>query len=333
MTLILRTIFGSSLYGTSIPSSDIDYKSIYIPDARNILLQKIKGSISSKRSKEEGEKNYAGEVEEESYSLDRFLNLVSEGQTVSLDVLFSSPEGWIHSNSIWHELRNNIDKLLSKNSKAFIGYCRQQSAKYGIKGSRVAAARDTLNFLVSFDNVNRKLGDISRRIDEFVFGNGKDYMNYNNPKEFLQILDIEHKNGHIIRHLEICGRKLPYTSSIKNAYDIVQKLVNEYGSRALMAEKNEGIDWKALSHAIRVGEEGIELFETHRIIFPRPNAVYLRDIKLGKYSYKEIAEKIEDLFIKVEEASIKSTLPDSVNKNWIDNFIIKVYSDEVKRNS
>jgi RNA repair pathway DNA polymerase beta family protein len=324
--IILRTIFGSSLYGTTTPNSDIDYKSIYIPDARDILLQKIKGSISTKRSKGEGEKNYAGEVEEESYSLDKFLKLVSEGQTVSLDVLFSNPESWIVSGSIWHELRNNTNKLLTKNSKAFIGYCRQQSAKYGIKGSRVAAARDTMNFLESAmrDSATapsvRKLGDIGTNVYAFV----KD-------REFVDIVDVELKNGQTIRHLEVCGRKLPYTASIKNAYTIVKALFDEYGTRALLAETNEGIDWKALSHAVRIGEEAIELFETHKIVFPRWNAVYLRDIKLGKFPYNQVAERIEDLFVKVEEASAKSDLPEKVDQKWIDNFICRVYGDEVIR--
>lgn len=82
---ILRIQFGSHLYGTSTPASDLDFKSIYIPNARDILLGRVKGSISTKRPKLEGEKNFAGEVDEEAYSLQRFLGLVAEGQTVALD--------------------------------------------------------------------------------------------------------------------------------------------------------------------------------------------------------------------------------------------------------
>lgn len=53
---------------------------------------------------------------------------------------------------------------------------------------------------------------------------------------------------------------MPFTGSIKSAREIAQRLVNEYGQRALQAERNEGIDWKALSHAVRVGREALELF-------------------------------------------------------------------------
>jgi hypothetical protein len=300
----------------------MDFKSIYVPTSRDILLQRIKGSVSDKRSKGEGEKNYAGEVEEESYSLDRFLKLVSEGQTVALDVLFSNSNIiQVYNSYIWDNIERNRHRLLTKESKAFIGYCRQQSAKYGIKGSRVAAVRDSLNFLktISLGHVNTiKLGHFEKNIEIF-----------SNNREFVKIVDIELPNTQLIRHLEVCGRKLPYTSTIKNAIDILQKLFDEYGHRALQAENNEGVDWKALSHAVRIGQEAIELFDTHNIIFPRPNALELIAIKTGQIPYKDVAEKIEDLFVEVELAAERSTLPESVDKEWIDDFIVEVYGDEI----
>ena len=38
--------------------------------------------------------------------------------------------------------------LVTRRSAAFVGYCRQQANKYGIKGSRVAAARKALTLLL-----------------------------------------------------------------------------------------------------------------------------------------------------------------------------------------
>src|ERR1051326_295946 len=89
MRNIVSIEFGSHLYGTSTPASDLDFKAVYIPSARDILLQRVKGSIVNARQKAEKEKTLPGEVEEESYSLQRYLELVSEGQTVALDILFA----------------------------------------------------------------------------------------------------------------------------------------------------------------------------------------------------------------------------------------------------
>ena len=89
MKTVVRIKFGSHLYGTSTPMSDIDYKSVFVPSRRDILLQRVKATISTHRPKSEGEKNYAGEIDEELYSIQRYLQLLSEGQTVALDMLLA----------------------------------------------------------------------------------------------------------------------------------------------------------------------------------------------------------------------------------------------------
>ena len=49
MNLIVKMKFGSHLYGTSTLLSDTDYKAVYIPEARDIILQRIQGTIHTGR--------------------------------------------------------------------------------------------------------------------------------------------------------------------------------------------------------------------------------------------------------------------------------------------
>ena len=164
MRKIVDIKFGSHLYGTSTPESDVDFKSVYIPARNDILLQRVKGSITNQRPKNQGEKNYAGEVDQESYSLQRFLHLAAEGQTVALDILFAPEWAMVQPPSLeWVEITANRQKLLTRKSAAFVGYCRTQANKYGIKGSRVAAARRALEFIdkVLGASSNSKLGALS----------------------------------------------------------------------------------------------------------------------------------------------------------------------------
>jgi hypothetical protein len=42
-----------------------------------------------------------------------------------------------------------------------------------------------------------------------------------------------------------------------------------------MAETQEGVDWKALSHAVRVGTQALELLKTGHVTFPLPNAAHV----------------------------------------------------------
>jgi predicted nucleotidyltransferase len=60
MDLIVEIRFGAHLYGTETPDSDLDLKGVYLPAPRDILLQRVKSSISSSPAKARGEKNTAG---------------------------------------------------------------------------------------------------------------------------------------------------------------------------------------------------------------------------------------------------------------------------------
>jgi predicted nucleotidyltransferase len=322
---IMRIKFGSHLYGTSTPASDTDYKSIFIPDARSILLQRAPEGHSTQRPKMTGEKNVAGDIDEEAFSLQKFLKLASEGQTVAMDVLFA-PE-WAHIDpprEEWREIERNRHRLLTKKSASFIGYARAQSNKYGIRGSRVAASRAALGLLKAAMEVSSaaaKLEAFWQEVEALVAST-----------EHMSILVDTTPHGQEVRLWEVCNRKMPFTASIKSAHDIMQRLVDEYGKRALMAETNQGVDWKALSHAVRVGEQAIELLTTGHITFPLTNAKHILEIKTGQRPYQSVAEEIEDLLVRVESAAAKSSLPDHPDYRWIDDFVVSVHAKEIATN-
>src|ERR1700744_5377784 len=142
MNTIVKVKFGSHLYGTDTPFSDTDYKSVHIPDIDDILLQRVQGTIDlSPKVKQEGEKNQPGDIDDKSISLQEFLYLLSHGQTMAIDMLFAPDQNLEIVTPLWRYIQRNSDKFLTNKSAAFVGYCKQQANKYGIKGSRVAAAR------------------------------------------------------------------------------------------------------------------------------------------------------------------------------------------------
>lgn len=122
---------------------------------------------------------------------------------------------------------------------------------------------------------------------------------------------------------------MPFTSSIKSAREIAQRLVNEYGQRALQAERNEGIDWKALSHAVRVGREALQLLQTGRITFPLPSASEILSIKLGELAYETVAQTIDELLIDVEAAAVVSPLREEPDFAFIDDLVARAYREQV----
>ena len=140
MDLVVEMRFGSHLYGTDTPDSDLDLKGVYVPDAADILLQRVKATITSNRVRAQGEKNEPGDVDIEVYSLQRYLDLLAEGQTLALDMLFAPDTAMtIPPSRLWREIQANGHRLVSRRATAFVKYCRQQANKYGIK--RIASGR------------------------------------------------------------------------------------------------------------------------------------------------------------------------------------------------
>lgn len=320
---VVKIKFGSHLYGTSTPLSDTDYKSVHLPSADDILLQRVPRNIANKRVKVEGEKNTPEDVDDTSYSLDYFLQLLATGQTVAIDMLFA-PQPEVTS-PLWQHIVSNKDRLLTKQATVFLGYCRQQANKYGIKGSRVAAARDAASFFKqAYDTYGavRKVGHMDMITDDLLLTN----LIKLHP-EHMGIIDYTNNND--IRHAEIyfecCNRKVPFTASVKLAAEIFQKIFDNYGDRAKQAEVNEGVDWKALSHAVRVGEEALELMSTGKVTFPLRNAAHILEIKQGKLPYAQVSKEIEDLLDTVEKAEAISILRDKPDQEWIDALVKVVY--------
>lgn len=323
MNKIVEIKFGSYLYGTNTPNSDLDFKGIYLPTAREICLERSRDNISTVRPKREFEKNTKDDVDIEIFSLKEYLRLLCDGQTVALDMLFAPDAFQVFKGEqyrIFQDIYEHREKLLSKGILSFIGYARKQASKYGIKGSRVRAVRETMEFLEPMNSNITLLRDIKPQIEASTLLDN----------EFIQYSSGTGPQGQTIEYFEVCGRKFQWTNSIKYSLSVLKKIYDEYGQRARLAELNDGIDWKALSHAVRVNLEGKELLETGFITFPCPERKLLLDIKNGALPYKEVEHIIETGLQELEGAQTNSTLRAEPDLKWRDDFLYDIYSGIVK---
>lgn len=312
MKKIIEVKYGSHLYGTASSESDLDIKSVYLPSASDILLQRIKPVISNGSNKEFGKKNNASDIDDESYSISKFLHLIAEGQMLAIEMIFAPEGSYLQAPTrIWYEIQNFGKTLLTKKIEPYYLYCHKQIRKYGVKGSRVGVAKEMLNFFTLPGHSEQKLSDISEMLLEIVVNS-----------ESACIKEIDG-----ILFLEICGRKFSFNEKISNVIVALKAFIDKYGQRSFEAENNTNVDWKAVSHAVRVLYEAKELLTYNMITFPRPEAEYLLKIKEGKFIFSTIIEKIESLYEEVKIASHNSKLPDLLDLEKIDNYIKKIYTE------
>ncbi len=316
MKTIVKMIYGSHLYGTSTPESNKDFKGVFLPAKKEILLGKFPKSMKQDSKKDSTLKNSPGDIDFEEYSLHYFIHLACEGETVALDMLHAPENMILEKSQIWDNIVLNRDKFYTKNLKAFIGYAKRQASKYGIKGSRLNDAEKVLKFLDAYT------------YDDYINGVRKMYTIWDNlPTGDHIIKHPPNENG--VRYYEVCGRKIGETEMITNASAVVSYFVKNYGERARMAAANEGIDWKAISHAFRAAYQVKQILLENTIIFPLKEANLLLDIKQGKFDYQTVvAPQLELLIEEVELLSFKSSLPEKVDRTFWDDFIIDTISDE-----
>ncbi|HON84100.1 MAG TPA: nucleotidyltransferase domain-containing protein [Caldisericia bacterium] len=312
MKIIVKSIFGSQLYGTNSENSDTDVKGIYLPSLEDCLLNQISNTINTTSKEIKSAKNTKDDIDTEIFSLQYFMKLALNGEMIVSDLLHAPENMLIETSSIWIKLRNMRSEFYSKNLFGYLGYIRKQTARYCVKGERLKAMKEVLNIL-SNDKLIKQNYKLNKLWDKLPINEYCQFVKNDNEKRFEQY--------------QCCGKLLQPTMSCEYAYNIVKEMYNSYGERAKQAETNEGIDWKAVSHAFRVGLQLKEIYETGDLIYPLKEREFIKDIKYGKFHYKndKIGEKLDDLLLEVEKLSKNSKYPDKINKEKLDKFILDCY--------
>jgi hypothetical protein len=225
-------------------------------------------------------------------------------------MLWAPDANVLSSTPLWEELVSERDRFLSKNMKAFVGYARAQAAKYSLKGDRLTKLR-------AFESV---IGHIMSP-DSTPISTVWDRL----PR------DDERENPQGIRELQIAGKWFGETTSATQVYRSVTAVISRYGKRANAAAEAGGSDWKALSHALRVSLQCEDLMLRGSMEFPHPELRRNRllAIKLGQVPMEEVSDEIDESLARVEEFAKCSALPEKVDRNWWDDWLVNTIEEYV----
>lgn len=327
---LVEMLHGSRLYGTHSDASDYDYKGVALPSVSQILRGQIPKIIEKTSPKKaEDAKNQPGDVEREIYSLHYFIDLCLQGQTVAIDMLHAPwPDAIVFHDmervdsygvtcSYWAELVINRSRFYTRKMTALVGYARHQAAKYGIKGSRLATVKKVRAAMLEMMKYS-----LFGTVGEFKGG----FMPVDVEHVHLHAPSAEH-NG--IGMLEVCGMKLQDTVKVSHYLPTLDKFISNYGERAKQAESNQGIDWKAVSHAFRAGFQMKAILTKGGFTYPLPETAFLKDIKSGIVPYSSAGPELERLIDEVEVLATVSELPDAPDEKWAYDFLERVTKEHV----
>ena len=97
---------------------------------------------------------------------------------------------------------------------------------------------------------------------------------------------------HGVPMLFACGKHHVLSTPMEEFLRRLSQDMERYGQRAADAEKSGGMDWKALSHAVRAIRQNMELLECGRVTFPLRCREELLRIKTGQAGWDEVEKSI-----------------------------------------
>lgn len=310
---IARVVHGSRLFGTSHAGSDTDMKSVWLPSARDILLGRTDWTVFDS---DQSRRNTSDDVDDEQHDLIRYLKLVSEGHPVAVEMLFA-PEG-AHveePHDIWRMMTDLAPMIVPASVSKFMGFIEEQSAQFGVGGERIAAVQTAMEALeaAKLRSPRATVGDVAQ---EAVDAASSPHVRIDVKADGRQFLLI-------------AGRSTPFENKITVAHKLAWMLIESFHARARKLAAGDKRNWQAVSHAVRLAEEALELSTSGRITFPRPNADELIEIRHGRVDAADVVAKMEHLIPAVGRAARTSPLNAVPDAEAMEDLVVDAYGGQV----
>jgi len=304
--IIVEMKFGSHLYGLATENSDEDFIGVYLPTFEEVILGTYAETIDFSTGDDKS-KNTKDDVDRVFYALPYFIEQVEKGNTNALDMLHAPDSALLKSSAVWRYLRSMREHSHTKNMASFVGYVRTQASKYGRKGDRLAAVEKALSTASAYAKAGNPV--TVKLIDGL-------WASLPEGEHAKKIIIDDPKTGPQ-NYYELCSRKFQDSLTVEYFVECLEKIKKSYGHRAQQATDG-GVDWKAVSHALRAGYQARSIFLNGDYTFPLVETDYLLAVKLGQRDFQnEVAGALDALVTEVEELTKLSNLPESAKESGI----------------
>lgn len=312
--IILLGLGGSHAYGTNIEGSDLDVRGVALNTKNEILCG------------EDFEQVTDNATDTVVYSLKKILNLLSNCNPNTIEMLGLKPEHYIYLSPIGKELVDNRKIFLSKKAiSSFGGYATSQLRRLDNKTARlVGQAEREKHVLNSINNARTSFkGKYFEHSDDSIKLYVDDAIQPDYDKEIFMDINLHH---YPLRD---------YKSMWNEMNDIVRDYA-KIGKRNKNAIEHNKIA-KHMMHLVRLYLMCLDILEHGEIItYREKDHSFLMDIRNGKYlddnrqPLPVFFEMINDFEKKLEYAKNNTSLPEIPDYNAIKEFLISVNERIVK---
>lgn len=340
---IFKGIIGSQAYGTNIPTSDIDYKGVYMQDIADLI------SFNYREQYEVGK-------DECYYEVRRFIQLLGTANPTVLEMLFLPADCIVEKTKEFDVLYANRHKFLTKKClNSFGGYAVAQIKKArGLdKKMNWEMNRVTRKGVMDFCYVITPLG--TRPLKDWLAyqkGNHCWQQNYgvsaiNNARDLYMIYPSDGELGYhgivnldetsndlrlssipkeeMVRGSVMTYNKDGYTRHCKDFREYSEWLEKRNTQRYVDTnEHGQKIDGKNLMHCRRLLDMAIEIANEGNVSVRRPNREELLKIRRGEVKLDEIIDKAEQDVKGLDCIYQESSLPEDVDQDFLNDLLLEI---------
>lgn len=347
--LLFKAIVGSQSYGTTIPTSDIDRKGVYIQPVSDLITFNYKEQIDIGK-------------DETYYEVRRFLQLLETANPTVLELLFSPKDCIIEKSPAFDFIINHREKFLTKKClQSFGGYAVAQikkakglDKKMNWEKSKVER-KSPIDFVFAYENgktmpVEQYLkreglkqefcGLIALNHFKDCFALYYDHTSHyggsrNRAREPLGYHGIVLEDSNDIRLSSIPKGQDPICivhyskdsySRHCNHFKEYQDWLENRNIQRYVDTTNHGqkIDGKNLMHCRRLLDVAIEIANERTINVRRPNAEYLLKIRRGEINLEELIDQAEQDIKGLDLIYENSNLPEDVSKDFVNDLLLEI---------
>ena len=337
--MLFEVISGSRAYGTHKPTSDTDYRGVYILPQENLYGF-----------------NYIEQVSDATndsvyYEIGRFLQLL-QAQNPNIIELFNMPEeNIIYKHPLFDEILKHKGDFISKVCRdSFGGYAVAQIQKArGLNKKIVNPMPKERKGILDFCHVIDGYDTVSLKTFLSVNGYDQKYCGlvnvphardvyalfYDDHQISLGYRGIENEDGtsNEVRLSSIPKGETPIATMIynKDGYTKYCKDYKEYWDWEekknqdrynTNMEHGKGYDSKNMMHCIRLVRMATEIAEQKKVIVKRPDAAELMLIRNGEMEYEALLQEAETKIKLLDELYANSDLPNTIDKDFVNELLI-----------
>jgi len=316
--LLVKHYAGSKAYGTSLPTSDTDFRGIFVADPVNIRtpFYTIK------------EVDDTTEEDTKLYELFQFMKLSLDCNPNVIETLWVDESSITHTTPAYEHLRAHRHALLSsKIAFTTSGYALSQLKR--IKGHNKwinnPQSPDRPKHIDYISLVHNFTGVKTFKVDLRDYANDHRLVPFSSDVYGLfpakGYSPFNHETGALNSDYEGDSHELGVPLFIikfnRSVYETAKETWSHYwdwkknrNEKRSELEEKFGYDTKHAMHLVRLLRMGVEALETGEIVVLRPDAQELLAIRNGSWTYEEVVEYAEMMDAKVrDELYPKTTLP------------------------